>query len=207
MNHYQFQEAPVSCSACGWSGTGKETAIGETFSELDEYHCPSCKTKLGTCMYPTVAEAQKRREAGIKAATTKGSEEDKREALMTAWTRKNGKDDVRDPFSRQNSAPQATAGAAPRVPAEVLRKLEEHFHAVIRGRAGNLIDEHGVQLPTLALLLTQAEPKAWFPVPGMYGGFHYWLEGHGEDTRLVSESCPPASCPPTTRGFRFALAV
>jgi len=30
--------------------------------------------------------------------------------------------------------------------------------------------------------------KIWFPVPGMYGGFAFWLEGEGNDARLVTES-------------------
>jgi hypothetical protein len=32
------------------------------------------------------------------------------------------------------------------------------------------------------------ECKFWFAVPGMYGGFNYWLEGEGTGTRLISES-------------------
>lgn len=28
----------------------------------------------------------------------------------------------------------------------------------------------------------------WFAVPGMYGGFRFWLEGQGQLTKLVSES-------------------
>jgi hypothetical protein len=43
-------------------------------------------------------------------------------------------------------------------------------------------------MPELAALMTAKEPKAGFPVPGMYGGFHYWLEGEGEQTKLVAES-------------------
>jgi hypothetical protein len=72
--------------------------------------------------------------------------------------------------------------------ADTLRKIEEHFHAVIRGRAARLLEEHGVQLPSLAPLLALEEPKAWFSIPGMYGGFSYWLEGQGEQTKLISES-------------------
>lgn len=29
---------------------------------------------------------------------------------------------------------------------------------------------------------------AWFPIPGMYGGFSYWLKGEGEDIKLITES-------------------
>lgn len=40
----------------------------------------------------------------------------------------------------------------------------------------------------LAPLLMAAEPKAWFPIPGMYGGFSFWLEGDGPDAKLITES-------------------
>ena len=71
---------------------------------------------------------------------------------------------------------------------ESLLAIQRHFHAVIRGRAADLIDEHGVVLPELAPLLTAAEPKSWFPIPGMYGGFSYWLEGDGPHAKLITES-------------------
>ena len=57
-NYYVFLQSVISCSACGWSGTGKDAATGEIFRDLYEYHCPSCDTKLGICMYPTVEEAR-----------------------------------------------------------------------------------------------------------------------------------------------------
>ena len=74
------------------------------------------------------------------------------------------------------------------VPEETLRAIQQHFHEVIRGRAAKLIDQHGLELPELSPLLSSDEPKAWFPVPGMYGGFCYWLEGEGEQAKLVTES-------------------
>ena len=76
----------------------------------------------------------------------------------------------------------------PRIPEETLRAIQRHFHEVIRGRAGELIDKNGVSLPELTPLLTSSEPKAWFPIPGMYGGFSYWLEGEGEQAKPISES-------------------
>jgi hypothetical protein len=48
------------------------------------------------------ARKRRRRNAGLKAAETKGPEERKREALMAAWTRKNGKNDTVNPYSKQN---------------------------------------------------------------------------------------------------------
>ena len=65
------------------------------------------------------------------------------------------------------------------VPNEVLLAIQKNFHAVIRERAGKLIDEHQLELPELALLLTSDEQEMWFDVPGMYGGFSYWLAGAG----------------------------
>jgi hypothetical protein len=71
---------------------------------------------------------------------------------------------------------------------DTLLAIQRHFHAVIRERAGNLIDEHNVVLPELRPLLTAEESNAWFPVPGMYGGFSYRLEGEGAQAKLITES-------------------
>ena len=43
---------------------------------------------------------RRRRNAGLKAAETKGPEERKRAALMAAWTRKHGKNDAANPHSK-----------------------------------------------------------------------------------------------------------
>lgn len=75
-----------------------------------------------------------------------------------------------------------------RVPAESLQRIQAHFHEVIRGRAGDLIEKHSLRLPELENLLEMTRPRAWFPVPGMYGGFSYRLEGEGAEARLVAES-------------------
>ena len=69
-----------------------------------------------------------------------------------------------------------------------LKAIERQFHKVIRSRAAGLVDEHRLVLPDLTELLDTDAPKAWFPVPGMYGGFSYWLEGEKSETRLVTES-------------------
>jgi hypothetical protein len=50
------------------------------------------------------APKRRRRNAGLKAAETKGLEERKREALMAAWTRKNGKNDALNPYSSKIGA-------------------------------------------------------------------------------------------------------
>jgi hypothetical protein len=74
------------------------------------------------------------------------------------------------------------------IPEQTLRAIQQHFHRVIRDRAGDSIDRHRLTLPELAPLVASSEPKAWFPVPGMSGGFSYWLEGEGEQMKLISEN-------------------
>lgn len=74
------------------------------------------------------------------------------------------------------------------VPLGVLLNVQTHFHAVIRGRAEELVKQHALRLPELEPLLELDDPKMWFPVPGMYGGFSYRLEGAGAGAKLVSES-------------------
>ncbi|MEO0539195.1 MAG: ankyrin repeat domain-containing protein [Cyanobacteria bacterium P01_A01_bin.123] len=74
------------------------------------------------------------------------------------------------------------------VPAETLQAIQTHFHQVIVGRAKNLLKEAGFRLPELAVLLELPEPKMYCPIPGMYGGFSYWLAETGPNAKLVSES-------------------
>jgi hypothetical protein len=74
------------------------------------------------------------------------------------------------------------------VPLSVLQPLQERFHAVIRARAAELVREHELRLPELEPLLELPAPRMWFPVPGMYGGFHYWLDQLAGGTVLVVES-------------------
>ncbi len=74
------------------------------------------------------------------------------------------------------------------IPDEVLDKLQERFHGLIRARAGKLVDEQNLSLPVLTNSRATRRKPAWFAVPGMYGGFRYWLEGRGEDTNLIVES-------------------
>jgi hypothetical protein len=74
------------------------------------------------------------------------------------------------------------------VPAGMLRRVQHHFHAVIRGRAQHLVEKHALRLPELEPLLELDSPAMWFAVPEMYGGFSYRLEEVGVNVRLVSES-------------------
>lgn len=72
--------------------------------------------------------------------------------------------------------------------AGALPKIQQHFHHIIRGRANHLVEEHALRLPELEPLLELEQPKMWFAVPGMYGGFNYWLETEGGESRLITES-------------------
>lgn len=69
----------------------------------------------------------------------------------------------------------------------LLVPLERHFHALIRERAGDLLTDDLV-LPSLAGIADAPDRTAWFPVPGMYGGFSYRLAEGGETPMLVVES-------------------
>lgn len=74
------------------------------------------------------------------------------------------------------------------VPHGVLSVIERHFHAVIRGRAPEIVEEHQLRLPELEPLLEMERCKVWFAIPGMYGGFSYELAEDGVEARLVAES-------------------
>ncbi len=71
---------------------------------------------------------------------------------------------------------------------ETLASIQKHFHAIIRGRTDDLVEKSGLRLPELEPLLELEQPQMWFPIPGMYGGFSYWLNGEGENVKLISES-------------------
>lgn len=74
------------------------------------------------------------------------------------------------------------------VPIGILLKIQGHFHAVIRERADSLVKEHWLRLPDLEPLLELENPRMWFQVLGMCGGFRYWLENDGVEAKLVTES-------------------
>jgi hypothetical protein len=74
------------------------------------------------------------------------------------------------------------------VPAAVLQAIQHHFHAVILQTIGQKLSLHNLRFPELEPLLELDECKMWFPVPGMYGGFSFWLDSFGAEAKLVSES-------------------
>lgn len=74
------------------------------------------------------------------------------------------------------------------LPLDALARMQVHFHAVIRGRVDDLVQEHALRLPELEPLLELPTPRLWFPVPGMYGGFTFGLERLADDAVLVTSS-------------------
>ena len=82
-------------------------------------------------------------------------------------------------------APPETAVAAP---ATDLERVQGHFHALIRTRAGDRIGEQASSLPELSKEHGSEEEPAWFPVEGMDGGFKYWWDTSASGLRLMSES-------------------
>jgi len=70
-----------------------------------------------------------------------------------------------------------------------LRKIQNNFHTIIRERADHLVAKHALRLPELEALLEMKEPKMWFSIPGMYGGFIFWLETMADGCgKLITES-------------------
>ncbi|SFW46621.1 ankyrin repeat domain-containing protein [Amycolatopsis australiensis] len=67
---------------------------------------------------------------------------------------------------------------------DVLRGLEEQLHLLIRGRAAELVLKWQLRLPQLAPLTEMTEPKLWFPVPELYGGFS--IELHETELQVKS---------------------
>ena len=76
----------------------------------------------------------------------------------------------------------------PKASEAMLLAIQGHFHELIRARAGTLIEDAGIKLPELPPSLRSGEEKAWLAVPGMYGGFSYWLDDDANQTKLVCES-------------------
>ncbi|MFE4423888.1 PQQ-binding-like beta-propeller repeat protein [Streptomyces sp. NPDC056817] len=67
---------------------------------------------------------------------------------------------------------------------DVLARLQRSFHNLIReiadpedGRGPDLPTRERLRLPELEVLTELGRPACWFPVPGMYGGFLFELQG------------------------------
>lgn len=58
LNYYIFRETEQTCVKCGWTGRGRDFAVGELFDSLAEYDCPTCDWNIAIQSYPTLAEAK-----------------------------------------------------------------------------------------------------------------------------------------------------
>lgn len=56
-NYFTYQTTTFTCP-CGWTGFGSDLKLGEMFSELAEYDCPRCASKVVTISYPTSEEVR-----------------------------------------------------------------------------------------------------------------------------------------------------
>jgi hypothetical protein len=69
------------------------------------------------------------------------------------------------------------------VPTGTLAALERRFHVLIEEVTDGLAARLQLKLPQLEILTElSAGSRVQFPVPGMYGGFSFWLE---EDALIV----------------------
>ena len=100
LNYFVFRETEETCAKCGWTGRGKEFAVGELFDELAEYHCPACDSQIAIQCYPTLAEA--------KAAWHLLDEKEQKE-----WLERERIHEIRE-RTRLRSADQLPAIAEPR---------------------------------------------------------------------------------------------
>lgn len=90
------------------------------------------------------------------------------------------------------------------LPGSGLAAIQHHFHRLIHERVGddprresteNLVAVNRLRLPELEPLTEQEALSCWFPVPGMYGGFGYRLEGAGLVVESWWSASATASCP------------
>ncbi len=69
-----------------------------------------------------------------------------------------------------------------------MTRVQAHFHALIRARAGEAVRATDIALPTLGPEAGTQDDPAWFPVDGMHGGFKYWWDPASKRLRLMTES-------------------
>lgn len=60
LEYSTFRNSPITCKACGWSGLGRDTMVGEVFEggQISEYHCPKCGEYLRAVPWPQIGESQ-----------------------------------------------------------------------------------------------------------------------------------------------------
>lgn len=76
-----------------------------------------------------------------------------------------------------------------RVEERTLVRIQSRFHDLIREVAVRYpVPTENLRLPELEPVLEFDRRHFWFSVPGMYGGFHYWLVCDGPGARLAVQS-------------------
>ena len=72
------------------------------------------------------------------------------------------------------------------IPRTALLALTTQLHALILDRAAGDVQRSALLLPVLSPLTEMPlGQRVWCPVPGMYGGFEYWLTHAGSKPRLL----------------------
>jgi hypothetical protein len=71
---------------------------------------------------------------------------------------------------------------------DALETLQKQFHELIRQRMRQFEVTHELRLPELEVLVELERAELWFPIPGMYGGFHLRLESGDGGPRLLASS-------------------
>lgn len=66
-----------------------------------------------------------------------------------------------------------------------LAQMQKYFHKYIIRRTETLVKDYKLRLPDLEPLLEMRNSKIWFPVPGMMGGFSYWIEEKEDGFKLL----------------------
>jgi hypothetical protein len=71
-------------------------------------------------------------------------------------------------------------------PVDALAAIQTHFHTMLRWPS--YIEKHQLRRPELGPLLELEEPQMVFRVPGMYGGYTYWLDKESSKPQIIIES-------------------
>lgn len=83
---------------------------------------------------------------------------------------------------------QQREGAAVPVVSREAHLIEHHLHRLIGQRAAEFGIDAPDPMPRIGVPFPVVDAPAWFPLPGMYGGFSYWLERRDGTETLMVES-------------------
>lgn len=75
------------------------------------------------------------------------------------------------------------------IDASVIVPMQRHFHDVIRDRIAAFgVLAASLRFPELGPVMEYASATFWFPIPGMRGGFSFWLTDDAARPTLMTES-------------------